>query len=51
VMWILNFVALFVCFPKCLRIIRFYFDVCNLSSKSRFYSDIRYPRYLNSVPR
>ena len=48
-LWILNFVSLFICFPKCLRIaplILLY--VCNLSSKSLLYSDIRYPRYLKS---
>ena len=41
-LWILNFVSLFVCFPKCLRIAPFIlFYVCNLSSKSLFYSDIK----------
>src|SRR5215469_17034786 len=41
---------LFICFPKCLRIASFILlYVCNLSSKSLLYSDIRYPRYLKSV--
>jgi hypothetical protein len=49
-LWILNFVSLFVCFPKCLLIAPFILlYVCNLSSKSLVYSDIRYPRYLKSV--
>ena len=45
-LWILNFVSLFICFPKCLRIaplILLY--VCSLSSKSFLYSDIHYPGY------
>ena len=49
-LWILNFVSSFICYQKCLRIaplILLY--VCNLSSKSLLYSDIRYPRYLKSV--
>ena len=49
-LWILNFVSLFIYFPKCLRIAPFVLlKVCNLSSKSLLYSDIRYPRYLKSV--
>jgi len=45
-LWILNFVSLFICFPKCLRIAPFILlSVCNLSSKSLLYSDVRYPRY------
>ena len=49
-LWILNFVSLFICFPKCLRITPFILlYVCNLSSKSLLYSDKRYPRYLKSV--
>ena len=49
-LWILNFVSLFICFPKCLRIAQFILlCVCNLSSKSLLYSDIRYPKYLKSV--
>jgi len=36
-LWILNFVSLFICFPKCLRIAPFILlYVCNLSSKSLF---------------
>ena len=46
-LWILNFVFLFICFPKCLRIAPYILlYVCNLSSKSLLYSDVRYPRYL-----
>ena len=38
---------MFICFPKCLRIAPFILlYVCNLSSKSLLYSDIRYPRYI-----
>ena len=49
-LWILNFVSLFICFPKYLRIIPFILlYVCNLSFKSLLYSDIRYPWYLKSV--
>ena len=49
-LWILNFVSLFICFPKCLRIALFILlYVCNLSSKSLPYSDMRYPKYLKSV--
>jgi len=49
-LWILNFVFLFISFPKCLRIAPFILlCVCNLSSKSLLYSDIRYPKYLKSV--
>jgi hypothetical protein len=45
-----NFVSLFICFPKCLRIAPFtLLYVCNISSKSLLYSDIPYPRYLKSV--
>ena len=41
-LWILNFVSLFICFPKCLRIIPFILlYVCNFSSRSLLYSDIR----------
>ena len=40
-LWILNFVSLFICFPKCLRIAPFILlYVCNLSSKSLLYSAI-----------
>jgi len=40
--WILHFVSLFICFPKCLRIAPFILlYVYNLSSKSLLYSDIR----------
>ena len=47
---ILYFVSLIICFPKCLRTAPFILlYVCNLSSKSILYSDIRYPRYLKSV--
>ena len=36
-LWILNFVSLFICFPKCLLIAPFILlYVCNLSSKSLF---------------
>ena len=49
-LWILHFVSLFICFPKCFRIAPFILlYVCNLSSKSLFYSDIRYSKYLKSV--
>ena len=49
-LWILNFESLFICFPKCLRIAPFILlYVCNLSSKSLPYSDMRYPKYLKSV--
>ena len=49
-LWILNFVFLFICFPKCLHIAPFILlYVCNLSSKSLLYSAIRYPNYLKSV--
>jgi len=49
-LWILEFVSLFICFPKCLRIAPFILlYVCNLSSKSLLYSDMRYPKYLKSV--
>jgi len=38
-LWILNFVSLFICFPKYLRIAPFILlYVCNLSSKSLLYS-------------
>ena len=47
---VLNFVSLFICFPKCLPIAPFILlYVCNSSSKSHLYSDIRYPKYLKSV--
>ena len=40
-LWILNFVSLFICFPKSLLIAPFILlYVCNLSSKSLLYSDI-----------
>ena len=46
-LWILNFVSLLICFPKCRRIASFILSyACNLSSTSLLYSDIRYPRYL-----
>jgi len=49
-LWILNFVSLFICFPKCLCIAPFILlYVYNLSSKSILYSDIPYPKYLKSV--
>ena len=49
-LWILNFVSLFICFPKCLRIAPFILlYVCNLSCKSLLYSDMWYPKYLKSV--
>jgi hypothetical protein len=45
-LWIFNFVSLFISFRKYLRIATFILlYVCNLSSKSLFYSHIRYPRY------
>ena len=48
-LWIINFVSLFICFPKCLRIAPFILlYVYNLSSKSLLYSDMRYPKYLKS---
>jgi len=48
-LWILNFVSLFICFPKCLRIAPFILlYVCSLSSKSLLYSAMRYPKYLKS---
>jgi hypothetical protein len=41
---ILNFISLFICFQKYLRIATFILlKVCNLSSTSILYSDIRYP--------
>ena len=47
---ILNFVSLFICFPKCLCVAPFILlYVCNLSSKSLLYSDIQYPKYLKYV--
>jgi len=49
-LWIINFVSLFICFPKCLHIaplILLY--VCNLSSKSLPYSDMWYPKFLKSI--
>ena len=49
-LWILNFVSLFICFPKCLHIAPFILlYVCNLSSQSLLYSAIRYPKYLKYV--
>ena len=46
---ILNFVSLFICFPKCLRIAPFILlYICNLSSKSLLYFALRYPKYLTS---
>ena len=46
----IRFVSLFICFPKCLRIAPFILlYVCNLSTKSLLYSDIRYTKYLKSV--
>ena len=46
-LWILNFVSLFICFPKCLLKAPFILlYVCNLSSKSLLYSDIWYPKYV-----
>jgi len=40
-LWVLNFVSLFICFPKCLCIAPFILlYVCNLSSKSLPYSDM-----------
>jgi len=49
-LWILNFVSLFICFPKCLHIALFILlYVCNLSSKSLPHSDMQYPKYLKSV--
>ena len=49
-LWIINIVSLFICFPKCLRITPFILlYVCNLSSKSLPYSDMRYPKYIKSV--
>ena len=50
-LWILNFVSLFICFPKCLRIAQFILlYVCSLSSKSLLYSAVRYSKYLKSEP-
>ena len=50
ILWILNFVSLFICFPKCLCIALFILlYVCSLSSKSLLYSGIQYPRYFKSV--
>ena len=44
-LWIRNFVSLFISFPKCLRIAPFILlYVCNLSSKSLLYFDILYPQ-------
>ena len=49
-LWILNFVSLFICFPKCLRIAPFIllYDFY-LSSKSLLNSDKRYPKYLTLI--
>ena len=49
-LWNLNFVSLSISFPKCLRMAPFILlYVCNLSSKSLLYSDVRYPKCLKSV--
>ena len=49
-LWILKFVSLFIFFSKYLRIAPFILlYVCNLSSESFLYYDIRYPKYLKSV--
>ena len=48
-LWILNFLSLFMCFPKCLRIKSLsMLYVRSLSTGALLHSHVRYPRYLKS---